>query len=257
MALTLALESKGPNSTSSIVEKGSLGRKTALTSAKPNQDAIETALSNRKSDKSANVQSLKALSDTDSFLSIAKNAVGEIDSLLDRISKIKDVLDTSITAEQRSTLEDEASEVLSQIETVQQNAEFNESSVINAGTFDVQFSQRNSTTGEISSITVPNIATTSSQLGISTLTASSLTSSTASETISTARSILSDTSSLIDAKLSEVRSAVETQAPVERGSIQDVREAVSTKENIISQLKSFADSHNNSSVITAETLLKS
>jgi hypothetical protein len=114
------------------------------------------------------------ISGASSFVSTATNAISGIEELLKNGIKITEKLNSATFSEQRLQLEEEAANILTQIDEVISKATFNDQSVINAGikSFSLNLDSKTGSSTNSHLIQISNIAISKQDIGISSLTES-------------------------------------------------------------------------------------
>lgn len=179
------------------------------TSAAVDDAATVSISSEARAKRAASNRATRTLSDASSYVSIAESAASEISNLLEKAANIADTLaNSSVTATQRSALSEEGKALLDEITTVNNKATFNDASVVNRGTqvFSVTFNPGSESSDQDYSITVANVALSKSNLGVSSLTSSSFSSSpsTTLSTIQAAQEAVSSTETTLEISANQI-----------------------------------------------------
>ncbi len=204
---------------------------------------------------------VRTVSSASSYLSISQQATEDIMRLVTKAADVADAISNEVNDDRKATLAAEGASLLSAIDQIQQDAEFQDQSVVDRGTVNFQFDLYSGKDAEDETfvLSVPNISVSRSDLGLSSITASSFESSSSS----VYSSLSSAASSLLMVNESITNAQKDLSSVAESVGLRTSFEETSSSTNNLEITKSLAasisnlvkDSINNLDPLRVEDLL--
>lgn len=168
---------------------------------------LETLPQTRARDRGTE-KALRTLSDGASYVSIAQNATESVQRLVDEAYAIATTLKGEVTPDQRESLSSYADSLLSEIDSIVSDAEFNDQAIADGGevTFSVNLNAADESTSNTYNVSVLDVPLSQSSLGLSSLTASSFADSPTATltTLANAQASLSQTATNLEASENQI-----------------------------------------------------
>lgn len=223
MAISLSTDILSREISSSSSTKNGLGLRGNLSiklESNPADDGVRLSESLfERIESRGQEEGLRRLSDVSSIVNVGAGATEEITRLVDRALEISETLNSAVSPETTSALTQEAGEILSRLDSIAEDAQFNNTSVVNAGrqTFQFDLKPSNSSSNSVYSVTVPNIPISPTALGLDNLTAADFSAnpSETNELLTAASGSLSNTSAELEESNRQLQ-AVAAQVGVSR-----------------------------------------